>query len=192
MIALVSASIIYFPFYSPCQVQNQIQNMNLNLNFSACLPLTAWHDTRFFLWMGILWNSHQFLLSLFIFMLLFFSLLFGGSSWVNLPCFCPLFRVLWVLFPYFLFADPNSHLFCLNFCSILAAYQYVSPRREMSRNSFSSLMYFCIQIRYLSTICSSESLIPNIMHKVSKIFVSSCTSWSLFSCIVVQCVYFSS
>jgi hypothetical protein len=59
---------------------------------------------------GILWKSHQFLVSFFIFPLPFFSCVLdwlSGDYWLgpSLPCFgcCG-------------FADPNSHLlWCLNF-----------------------------------------------------------------------------
>jgi hypothetical protein len=63
---------------------------------------------------GILWKSHHFPVSFFIFPLPFLSCVLDWLSrgcWLgsSLPCFgcCR-------------FADPNSHLFwCLNFCSIL-------------------------------------------------------------------------
>ena len=73
---------------------------------------------------GLLWNSHHFPVSFFVFLFPFFACDLDGLSdggvlyplfcrpGLPLPCLCGGF------------ADPNSRLFlCLNFCSILTAYR---------------------------------------------------------------------
>lgn len=78
----------------------------------------------------------------------------------------PLFCGLEVLLLRFKFVDQKSRFFCFNFFLILTTYWYDAPSEEMSRISISAWMYFSRQLRYLSTICHSESLIQNFMHRV--------------------------
>ena len=73
------------------------------------------------LWVGLLWNSHQFPVSFFDFMVLFFSYVFDELSWVALFWLCPWFCNLGKPFPCFRFADPKSRFFFLNLYSILTA-----------------------------------------------------------------------
>ena len=90
------------------------------------------------------------------------------------------------------FAYPNSRLlWCLNFCSILIAYQYTTPSDDISGKSISVWMYLCRALRYFKTRCRSESLILNLVRKVWKVLVNSRTSWSL-SCHNVVHLYWSS
>ena len=131
------------------------------------------------LWVELLCNSHHFPVSFFDFVVFFFSCIFGRLSWAAMPWLFPLFYGLGAPLPCFWFEDPKSHFFCLNFYLILSAYQYVASSEEMSRNSISSWIYMWKQLRYLSTKCFSEYLIPNFMRRVWNRFVSSCTSWSL-------------
>ena len=121
--------------------------MHLILKPSTWPPATAWSDTH----LCCEWGSYG-TLSFFDFVVLFFSCSFDGLSCVTPPWLFPLV---------FRFTDPKSHFFCLNFCSILIVYRYVVPSKEMFRNSISSWMYLCRKLRYLSTRCSSESLIHN-------------------------------
>jgi hypothetical protein len=46
IVALGSASIICFPYHSPCRVLTQSWNMHLILKPSARPPMTTWHDTH--------------------------------------------------------------------------------------------------------------------------------------------------
>ncbi len=181
-VTLGSASMIFFPFPFPLlgsdsRLEHASDSEAVNLVTNDYLVRHS-----LVLWVGLLWNSHHFPVSFLDFVVLFFSCSFDGLSWVTPPWFCPLV---------FRFTDPKSCFFCLNFCSILTSYRYVVPS-EMFRNSISSWMYLCRQPRYLSTKCSLESLIPNYVWKVWKIFVNSGTSSSLPCCSVVHFMYLSS
>ena len=154
--------------------------------------VTTFPNTHFVLWVELLSNSHNFLVSFFGFTVLFFAWVFGKLSWATMSWLCHFFYDFGAPFPFFWFTYPNSRLFCLNFCSILAAYWYAVPSEEMSRNYIYSWMYLCRHLRYFNTKCFSEYLIPSFVHKVWNIFVSSCTSWSLYCHSVVHCMYLSS
>jgi hypothetical protein len=95
------------------------------------------------------------------------SLSFVSGLGIHFPCFF-----------YEGFSDPNCHVFCLNFYSILTTYQLVTPKDEMSKNSIFIWMYLCIPSWYLSTISHSYSLIPILVRKVWKTLVNSGTVWS--------------
>jgi hypothetical protein len=74
---------------------------------------------------GILWKSHHFPVSFFVFLLSFFPY---GLDWLSRYCpyfLWPLFCGLGPPFPGFCcewFLGPNSCVFCLSFCSVLMAY----------------------------------------------------------------------
>ena len=93
--------------------QSQFASMALTLTTNDYFD---WHSSVLF--QGILWKSHHFPVSSFIFPLLLFSCGFDWLSW--------LFSELGIPLPYIGccgFADPNSLLFIfLNFYSILTAY----------------------------------------------------------------------
>ena len=154
-------------------------------------PATAWPDTHLYCeWSS--YETHTIFLCPSALRCCSFLCGFDRLSWVTMPWLCPLFCGLGAPFPYFWFTDPKSRFFCLNFYSILAAYRYVVPSEEMSRNSISSWMYMCRQLRYFSTRCFFESLIPNFVRRVWNIFVNSCISWSLCCRNIVHCIYLSS
>jgi hypothetical protein len=75
---------------------------------------------------GLLWKSHHFPISFFVFPVSFFTC---GLDWLSsyYPSFlCPLFYGLGPPFPGFCcegFLGPNCCVFCLIFCSILMAYR---------------------------------------------------------------------
>ena len=95
---------------------------------------------------GILWKSHHFPVSFFVFLV---SLFACGLDWLSRYCpsfLYPLFYGLGLPFPIFCcegFLGPNFCIFCLSFYSILTAYWWASPKDEMSRNSISIWMYLC-------------------------------------------------
>lgn len=109
----------------------------------------------------------------------------------NLALDFSLFFDLGAPFPFFGFTDPKSGFFYLNFCSTLMTYWYAMLSKQMFRNSISSWMYFCRQPQYLSIKCYFKSLIPNFVHRVSKILVNSGTSWSLPCRNMVHFMYWS-
>ena len=153
MVVLGFASIIWFPFSFPLlgsDLESQHAS-DLEAFISASSDRLAQNSLVF--WVELLWNTHHFPLSFFGFVVLFFACGFDRFSWVTMPWLYPLFCGLGAPFPFFWFADPKSRFFYLNFCSILAAYGYVVPSEEMSRNSISSWMY-------LADNC--DTLAPNV------------------------------
>ena len=191
-VALGSTLIICFPLSFPLlgsnsELEHASDSNAFSLANSYCL---ARHSLM--LWVEFLWNSHHFPLSFFGFTVLFFACGFGGLSWVAPPWLCPFFYGLGAPFPCFRFANPKSRFLCLNFCSILTAYQYVFLSKEMSKNSISSWMYLCRQPWYLSTKCFSKSLIPNFVWRVWKKLVNFGISWSLPCRNIVHFMYLSS
>jgi len=103
----------------------------------------VWHSPV--LWVGILWKSHHFPVSFFIFPLLFFPCILNELYWIIPPWLYPLVCCLGMPFPYFWFTYPKSHFFYLNIYLMLIAYQYVAPSKEISRSSIFSWMYLCKQ-----------------------------------------------
>jgi hypothetical protein len=85
----------------------------------------------------LVWYSHRFLVSFdFSFPFLCCGLDWLSREWSSL--LCPLLCGLGPPLPCFNceeFTNPNSHLFSLNFCSILTAYLYIVPNDAMSKNS---------------------------------------------------------
>jgi len=162
IVALGFASMIYFPF--------SIFGLDLEYSFdskafiSATSDYFVWHSSM--LWEGLLWNSHHFHASFFIFLLLLIYCGFDGLSWVISPWLWPLFCGLEVLFPFFRFINPKSHLFYLTFCVILIEFWYITPSEDISRNSIFGWMCLCKNAWYLSTRCFLESLIPNFVRRV--------------------------
>ena len=120
-VALGSASIIIFP---PSRFYLESESTSESKAFSsATCNFLEWHYSL--LCQGILWYSHHFIMSFFIFSL---PLLCYGLDWLSwewpsllYPLLCGLGLPLHC-FDYEKFADPNSRLFCLNFYSILTTY----------------------------------------------------------------------
>ena len=175
-VALGSTSIIYFCLSFPLSgYDSELEHASDSETVSsATSDILARHSLM--LWVELLQNSHHFPVSFSSFVALFFACSLGGLSWATLPWLCPLFCYLGAPFPCFKFANPKSHFFCLNNCSILMAYRYVMSRKEMFKNSISSWMYLCRQPWYWSTKCYSKSLIPNFVQRVWKILVNYGTS----------------
>jgi len=140
------------------------------------------------LWVELLWKSHHFPCPM---SLGCCSFLVASTSCPRSPGFFLFSVFLGAPFPCFGFTYPKYHFFCLNFCSILIAYQYAVLSEEMSRKSISSWMYLCKQPLYLSTKFHSEYLIPNFMRRVWKTLVKSNMSWTLPCRNVVHFMYLS-
>jgi len=120
--ALGSRSIIYFPLWFPLlgsysDSEYAYESRAFSLATSHCL---AWYSLM--LWVELLWNSHHFHVSFFVFVVLFFSCGLNGLSWVTPPLLCPLFNGLGAPFPWFRFIYLMSYFFCLNLLLILIAY----------------------------------------------------------------------
>lgn len=129
IVALGSTLIIWFPLSfllssSDSRSEHAYDSEAFNLANSDYLVRHS-----LVLWVGLLWNSYDFLVSFFDFVVVLFSCSFDGLSSITLPWLCALL---------FGFEDPKSNFFCLNFCSILTTYLYVVPCEEMSRNSIFS------------------------------------------------------
>lgn len=142
MVALGSAWMIYFPFLIPLLGSNsELEHAPNSKSFSATTSdYLAWHS--FMLWVGPLWNSHHFFVSLFSFVMPFFDYVFEGLSRVTPYWFYPLFGSLEVLFPHFRFTNKKYFLFCLNICLIFTRYLCVVQGEDMTKNSISTWMYF--------------------------------------------------
>ena len=135
MVRLGSTSMICFHLLAPLlgsdsELERASDSKAFSLATSDCL---AQHSLA--LWVELLRNSHHFLVSFFIFAVLLFSCSFGRLSWVALFFARSFFLWFGAPFPCFGFADPNSRFFYLNFYSILTAYRYTMPSKEMSMNS---------------------------------------------------------
>ena len=142
-LSLGSVSIIYFPLSFPFSgSDSELEDVsNLKAFSSATSDCLAWHSLV--LWVELSWNSHNFPVSFFVLIVLFFICNFGGLSWVTSPWLCPFLCALGGPFPCLTLEDPKSRFFYLNFCSILTMYQYVLQSEEMFINSISSWMYLC-------------------------------------------------
>ena len=136
-VALGSTSMIYFPFSIPLS--------GFDLDFEPTFDSEAFSSATndclaqhsLVLWVELLWNSHHFPMSFFVFVVSFFACGFDGLSWVPQPWLGPLFCGLGASFPFFGCVERKSRFFYLNLCQILTAFQYVMSSEEMSRNSIS-------------------------------------------------------
>ena len=75
---------------------------------------------------GLLWNSHHFPTSFFVFLVSLFACGLDWFHWYYPYFLCPFFYGLGLPFLEFCceeFPGPNCRVFCLRFCSILTAYQ---------------------------------------------------------------------
>jgi len=134
IVALGFSLIIYFLYSgSGSESKNESKSEAFILATNDC---SVRHS--FVLWVVLLWNSHHFLVSLFVFVVLLFSYDFDGLSWVSPYYIYPLFCSFEVPFPCFRFGDSKYHFFCLNLCSILTAYWYTAPSEDMSKKSIYS------------------------------------------------------
>jgi len=113
-VALGSTSMIYFPlsFHLLGSDLESKHVSDLEVFSSATLDSLAQHSLV--LWVGLLWNSHHFPMSFFIFMVFFFSCSFDDLSSVAPPWIFPFLRSFGVPFPCFGLADPKSHFFYSN------------------------------------------------------------------------------
>ena len=122
-VVLGPASMIRFPLAFPLWVfSSKLEHVSdseaFNLATNDCL---ARHSLV--LWVELLWNSHHFPTSFFVFVALFFACSFNGLSYVAPPWLFPLLCNLGAPFPCFGFADPKSPFFLfklpLNIDSVL-------------------------------------------------------------------------
>ena len=124
-VTLSSASMICFPLLLTATLGSESES-ELGSDFEALILANSdcFERHSSVLCHGLLWNSHHFLVSFFVFLFPFFTGDLDGLSDGGL--LCPLFYGPGLPLPFLCgrFADPNSHLFLyLNFCSILTAYR---------------------------------------------------------------------
>jgi len=120
MVMLGSTSMIFLPWFVSDSDSDPGSDSGTFISVSS--DCFAWHSSV--LCMGLLWSSHHFPWSFFVFQLPFFACGLGWLSegWIYL--LLTLFCELGFPLPYFWFVEPNSGLFfCLNFCSIFTAYR---------------------------------------------------------------------
>jgi hypothetical protein len=120
--ALVSASMISLPFSG--SNSDSERTYDSKAFTSATNDFFERHSTM--LCQGLLWNSHHFPLSFFVFPLSFFVCSLEWLSRGYPSLLCPLFYGLGLPFPCFYyegFSYLNCCIFCLRFFSILIAYR---------------------------------------------------------------------
>lgn len=120
-VALVSASMICFQLSRfDSKLEYASNSESFSLATSDCLK-----PHSLVLCQGILWYSHYFPMSFSDFSLPFLGCGLDRFPWERPYFIYPFFCGLGPPFPCFgceEFANPNSHLFCLNLCSILISY----------------------------------------------------------------------